>query len=74
MAELAGIPSGKITLVGVDKKKRSWDGRVRYYHIFKVPSFILYYDGKESGRIIESVQTSIEADMVKVYCDAGIAF
>jgi thiol-disulfide isomerase/thioredoxin len=67
--ELAGIPANKITLVGVDRDKSSHDRRSKRYNISRVPTFILFYKGKEIGRIVESVNQSIEGDMLKVYKD-----
>jgi thiol-disulfide isomerase/thioredoxin len=69
--ENAKIPPDRITLIGVDRHKHSRDGRSRKYRIKRVPTFILFYDGKEIGRIVESVNQSIEADMLNIYNKTG---
>jgi len=70
-AEMAKIPAENIILIGVDHHKHSRDGRSRKYKIKRVPTFVLYYDGKEIGRVVESVNKSIETDMLNVYHKAG---
>ena len=69
--ENAKIPADKITLIGVDRHKHSRDGRSWKYRIRRVPTFILFYDGKEIGRVVEHVNRSIEADMLNIYHKAG---
>jgi len=71
VAENAGISPDQITLIGVDRNKDSRDGRSKQYNIEKVPTFILMYDGKEIGRIVESVQKNIETDITDAYSKAG---
>ena len=69
--EMAKIPAENIILIGVDPYKHSRDGRSWQHRIKRVPTFILYYDGKEIGRVVESVNRSIETDMLNVYHKAG---
>jgi len=69
--ETAQIPTYKVTLIGVDRHKHSHDGRSRKYRIKRVPTFILFYDGKEIGRVVETVNHSIGSDMLNVYHKAG---
>ena len=69
--EKAKIPADRITLIGVDRHKHSHDGRSLKYRIKRVPTFILFYDGKEIGRVVESVHASIESDMLSIYHKAG---
>lgn len=56
----------KITLVLVDRKKKSGKKAEKPYNIEFVPTFIVLKDGKEEGRIVESVQTSIEKDLALI--------
>ncbi len=69
--ERAKIPADKITLIGVDRRKHSHDGRSFKYRIKRVPTFIFFYDGKQIGRVVESVQKNIETDMLNQYHKAG---
>ena len=70
--ESAGVKKKNIALYGVDRDKKP-AGNVkdktapeRDYKIDRVPTFIVYYDDKEIGRIIESVRNSVEEDIVKI--------
>lgn len=60
VADMAGIPSGNITLYFVDKGKVSPEGVENNYNITLVPTFIFLKDGHELGRIIESVDKPVE--------------
>jgi thiol-disulfide isomerase/thioredoxin len=67
--EQAEIPAKKVMLYGVDRDKNSLekDGSKRqskYYHINHVPTFIVFYNGKEIGRLDEIPDKSIEQDLV----------
>ncbi|HHW60013.1 MAG: thioredoxin family protein [Bacteroidales bacterium] len=58
----------KILLIGVDKKKqaREYESLVQSLNIEKIPTFIFYKDEKEISRIIESPETTLEMDMLKI--------
>jgi len=66
-AEGAGISAKSIRLIGVDRQKDSHDAKSKRYHITNVPTFVFFYKGKEIGRIVESVNQSIEKDMMAIY-------
>jgi hypothetical protein len=53
-------------MYGVDRAKTAKNGEEKMYAIKFVPTIILMKDNKEAGRIVESVQTSMEADMVDI--------
>jgi len=61
-----GIEPDMIELIAVDRKKQAPDINVSDYQIEKVPTFIFYKNGKESGRIIETPQTTLENDMLNL--------
>lgn len=61
---LAHIPDTNIVLYGVDRSKKSSDGFTEKYDIINVPTFILFANGKEIGRIVESEKRGIEFDLV----------
>ncbi len=60
------FPVDKITLIGVDNAKLSPVGEYEKLDIQRVPTFILYKNNIESGRIIENPVTSLEQDMVNI--------
>lgn len=67
VADAISIDSSSIRLIGVDRDKKSADGSEKGMDVQKVPCFIFYNEGKEIGRIIESVHKSMEEDMVTLY-------
>ncbi len=64
--DLAGIKRNRIQLYLLDKNKTSPAGLESQYSIHRIPTFIIMRDGKEIGRIVESVGVSIEYDLVEV--------
>jgi thiol-disulfide isomerase/thioredoxin len=62
----AKYPVQRLTMYGVDRAKTAKNGEEKTYAIKFVPTIILMKDNKEAGRIVESVQTSMEADMVDI--------
>jgi len=64
--EAAGIPKKSVTLYMLDEQKNSPDKLEKQYGVNNVPTFIVMQNGKEKGRIVESVQKSIEADLLKL--------
>ena len=62
----AGIPRDRIHLYLVDEQKNSPDKLERQYAVVNVPTFIFMQNGQEKGRIVESVQQSMEADLLKL--------
>jgi len=62
--QITGYPSTRLTMFGVNREKTTKGGEEKKYNITLVPTIILFNnDGKEMGRITESVQKSIEADL-----------
>lgn len=60
------FPENKVTFVGVNEDKISPVGDFEKLHIERVPTFILYKNNIEAGRIIEVPKTSLEQDMVNI--------
>jgi thiol-disulfide isomerase/thioredoxin len=56
----------KLTFVLVDTHKESGEGIEKPYNIEYVPTFIVLKDGKEVGRIVESVTKTIEDDLATI--------
>jgi len=60
------FPSAKVTFIGVDDAKQSPVGEYLKLNIQRVPTFIVYKNNIEAGRIIENPVTSLEQDMVNI--------
>jgi len=60
------FPAAKLTFIGVDDAKQSPVGEYLKLDIQRVPTFILYKNNIEAGRIIENPSTSLEQDMVNI--------
>ncbi|MDX1699448.1 MAG: thioredoxin family protein [Melioribacteraceae bacterium] len=63
------FPSDKILFINVDREKRGLYNEVEDINIEFVPTFIVYEDGKEIGRIIESPINSLEEDLIKIVAE-----
>ncbi|MGC1389499.1 MAG: thioredoxin family protein [Bacteroidales bacterium] len=64
--DLWHFPAAKVTFIGVDDTKQSPVGEYIKLDILRVPTFILYKNNIEAGRIIENPVTSLEQDMVNI--------
>ena len=60
------FPVAKVTFIGVDNNKLSPVGDHDKLDIERVPTFIIYKNNIEAGRIIENPKTSLEQDMVDI--------
>ena len=59
-------PQSRLSMYGVDRAKASKNGEHKTYNITLVPTIILFKGGKETGRITETAQKSIEADLAAI--------
>ncbi len=59
----AQFPENAVTMYGVDRNKKSLKGETEKNLIMKVPTIIVYKDGREIGKVVESVMTTIEGDL-----------
>jgi len=66
IADELSIPQKNITLICVDGNKKAENGLVDKLDIERVPTFIIYKDGKELGRIVESPRLSLEKDLLEI--------
>ena len=66
LLHVINYPMDKLSLYGVDRTKTTKNGEQAQYHITLVPAIILTKDGKEVGRITESAQNGLEADLEKI--------
>jgi thiol-disulfide isomerase/thioredoxin len=62
--EIWRFPPENVTFIGVDDLKNSPIGDYDDLDIQRVPTFIIYKNNIEAGRIIENPMTSLEQDMV----------
>jgi len=60
------FPADYLTFIGVDNLKVSPIGGYEALEIHRVPTFIIYKNNLEAGRIIENPVTSLEQDMVNI--------
>jgi thiol-disulfide isomerase/thioredoxin len=64
--DLWNFPVSMVTFIGVDRSKLSPDGEYGKLNILRVPTFIIFKNNVEAGRIIENPATSLEQDMVNI--------
>lgn len=57
VAAAAGFPDDRITLLGVDREKKTVHHLSEAFNVTLVPTFIVMKDGKEAGRVVEYGQT-----------------
>ena len=62
----ADYNENNITLIAVDRSLRAITTNISNLNITKIPTFIIYQDGKELGRIVESPKKSLEKDLWKI--------
>jgi thiol-disulfide isomerase/thioredoxin len=60
------FPILQLTFIGVDNAKNSPVEEYQSLNIQKVPTFIIYKNNIEAGRIIENPVTSLEQDIVNI--------
>ncbi|MBS1781616.1 MAG: thioredoxin family protein [Bacteroidetes bacterium] len=60
------FPLKELELIGVDREKQSLGKERQKFGIQLVPTVIVFKEGKELGRIVETVKTSIESDLLQL--------
>jgi thiol-disulfide isomerase/thioredoxin len=60
------FPQQQVTFIGVDNQKLSPVGEYESLGIQRVPTFIVFKNKIEAGRIIENPVTSLEQDIVNI--------
>jgi len=63
---LSEFPLGEVTFIGVDNAKLSPVGEYDSLGIQRVPTFIVYKNKIEAGRIIENPVASLEQDLLDI--------
>ncbi len=66
ICDAAGFKDAKIKLLGVDSNKSAGDIDIEWLEISRVPTFIIYKNGREIGRIVEQPTTTLEKDFLMI--------
>ncbi len=64
--QLVDFDKNNLRIIAVDREKKAGDINIRKLKIKRVPTFIFYRGNKKLGRIIETLDESLEADMLKI--------
>ena len=64
--DFIGFPEDKNLFVNVDRDMKGLRNEVENLNIEFVPTFIIFEDGKEIGRIVETPEESLEADLISI--------
>lgn len=64
--DASSLDKKNITFICVDRAKKAENGLLDNLNIDRVPTFIIYDNGKELGRIIEKPIISIEEDLALI--------
>ena len=62
----AGLGTGRVTMVGVDRTKKDAEGLTVKYEILRVPTFVFFRGDKEIGRVTERAVTTLEQDIAAI--------
>ena len=64
--DAAGFPEKSVKIICVDGDKKAENGLIDGLDIKNVPTFIVYKDQQELGRIIESPKETLEKDLLVI--------
>lgn len=67
----ANNPNIEVCIWAVDRAKREPADLVKSRRIVRVPTFIVFTDDKELGRIIERPTTTLEEDLYRILVDSA---
>lgn len=62
-------PASSVKMFGLDLSKKGLNNEEASHNIEYVPTIILTHKGKEIGRIVETVDESLEIDMLRIIID-----
>ena len=60
------VPDSNLTVICVDRDKKAGDIDISSLNIERIPTFIVYVNGEEKGRIVEKPQMSLEIDLKNI--------
>lgn len=61
-----GFDENQMSIIGVDRMKKPQEASIDGLKIRYVPTFIVYREGVEIGRIVENPKKSLEQDLLKI--------
>lgn len=61
-----GYPLEQLQIFALDRDKKGRNGEEKQYNITNVPTVIVLQDGKEKGRITETVKKNVESDLLEI--------
>ena len=64
--DIIGFPQDSLILIFVDRTKNGLAGETKGLNIERVPTFIVYKNNLEIGRIIETPEETLEKDLSKI--------
>jgi len=70
IVDQAGIPSGHLKIIAVNRKKDAVVEDISSYNIERVPTFIVYHNSEEIGRIVETPTETLEEDLLAIVNDS----
>ena len=59
LMDASGFPANRITLIGVDRSKKTLSHLCEALNVINVPTIIVMKDGKEMGRVVEYGTTGL---------------
>ena len=71
LLETAGLSGEKLTLVGLNYRKRDPEGRAVQFDIRYTPTAIILREGVEVGRIVERPKTSLREEIIGILAQSG---
>jgi len=66
MLDMINFADTSLTIICVDRAKKSLNGETDALNIQLVPTFIIYTEGKEIGRIVETPKETLEKDFLLI--------
>ena len=66
LADETGLSENDITIYAVNRKKKGVKIDLSKYDVQYVPTFIIYENGKEKGRIVEAPDNTLEEDFLDI--------
>ena len=70
--DAAGFPANHITIIGVDRDKKTLFNLAEAFNIINVPTFIAMKNGKEIGRVVEYGRMGLpEKELAQMIAEAG---
>ncbi len=64
--DVIDFPKEQVSIINVDRNRKGIDGEADSLNVKAVPTFIMYENDKEIGRIIEKPEETLEKDLVRI--------